>query len=56
MFTGIVAGTAEITRIIEKKEIRIPIIILGRNPNEDHQLEWISEEFISELTITDLKA
>ena len=34
--------------IIENKEIRIPIIILGRNPNEDHQLEWISKEFISE--------
>ena len=39
--------------IIENKEIRIPIIILGRNPNEDHQLEWISEEFISELTFAD---
>jgi len=40
-------------RIIEKKEVRIPIIILGRTPEEDHQLEWISEEFISELTIAD---
>ena len=39
--------------IIEKKEVRIPIIILGRSPNEDHKLEWISEEFISELTLTD---
>tara|TARA_Y100001968_G_scaffold307638_1_gene325645 strand:- start:92 stop:592 length:501 start_codon:yes stop_codon:yes gene_type:complete len=39
--------------IIETKEIRIPIIILGRDPNEDHQLEWICKKFISELTITD---
>ena len=39
--------------IIEKKEIRIPLIILGRNPNEDHRLEWISDEFISELLIAD---
>ncbi len=38
--------------IIEKKEILIPLIILGRTPKENHQLEWISEEFISELTIT----
>ncbi len=36
-------------KIIEKKEVRIPIIILGRTPKEDHQLEWISDEFISEL-------
>ena len=35
--------------IIENEEIRIPIIILGRTPQEDHQLEWITEEFISEL-------
>jgi len=39
--------------IIEKKELRIPIIILARNPSEDHELEWISDEFISELTIAD---
>ena len=39
--------------IIENKEVSIPMIILGRNPNEEHQLEWISEEFISELTIKD---
>ncbi len=39
--------------IIESNQVRIPIIILGRNPKEDHQLEWISEEFISELTIAD---
>ena len=39
--------------IIENKEVRIPIIILGRTPKEDHQLEWISEEFISEVTFAD---
>ena len=39
--------------IIEKKEVRIPLIILGRDPSEDHQLEWISEEFISELKFAD---
>jgi hypothetical protein len=39
--------------IIESKEVRIPIIILARNQNEDHQLEWISEEFISELTFAE---
>jgi len=40
-------------KIIEHKEVRIPIIILGRNKKEDHQLEWVSDEFISELTIED---
>ena len=40
-------------KIIEKKEIRIPIIILGRNKSEDHQLEWVSDEFIDELAIAD---
>ena len=39
--------------IIESKEVRIPIIILARNQNENHQLEWISEEFISELTFAE---
>ena len=39
----------EYRKIIENKEISIPIIILGRNPMEDHQLEWITKEFISEL-------
>ena len=39
--------------IIENKELRIPIIILARNTNEDHQLEWINQEFISELKIAD---
>ena len=42
-----------IENIIENNELRIPIIILARNPNEDHELEWISDEFISELTIAD---
>ena len=41
-------------KIIENKKVNIPIIILGRDAKEDHQLEWISEEFIekfiSELT------
>tara|TARA_Y100001968_G_scaffold204415_1_gene187707 strand:+ start:1934 stop:2434 length:501 start_codon:yes stop_codon:yes gene_type:complete len=40
-------------KIIENEEVRIPIIILGRNPNEDHQLEWISDEFLSELKINE---
>ena len=39
--------------IIENKKVLIPVIILGRSPKEDHQLEWISEEFINELTISD---
>ena len=40
-------------KIIENKEVSIPIIILGRDPKDDHQLEWISEGFISQLTIAD---
>ena len=40
-------------RIIEDTELSIPIIILGRNPKEDHQLEWVNEEFLSQLTIVD---
>ena len=36
---------------IEDKNVTIPIIILGRSPKENHELEWINEEFISELTI-----
>ena len=40
-------------KIVENKEILIPLIILGRNTQEDHQLEWISQEFISQLTIAD---
>jgi len=40
-------------KIIENKEVSIPIIILGRNPKEDHELEWISQKFISESTIKD---
>ena len=39
--------------VIENREVRIPLIILGRHPNEDHQLEWISDAFISQLTIAD---
>ena len=39
-------------KYVENKEVRIPIIILGRSSKEDHQLEWINEEFISELTIS----
>ena len=38
-------------KIIDKKELSIPVIILGRNSKEDHQVEWINQEFISELTI-----
>ena len=38
--------------IVENQKIKIPIIILGRTPKEDHQLEWISEEFISEFKIS----
>ena len=40
-------------KIIENKEVCIPLIILGRNSNEDHKLEWISKEFISALTISE---
>ena len=40
-------------KVIENKKVSIPIIILGRNTKENHQLEWISEKFISELTIVD---
>jgi len=40
-------------KFIDKKQVRIPIIILGRNGKEDHQLEWISEEIITKLTIID---
>ena len=36
-------------KIIENKEISIPLIILGRSPKEEHQLEWINKEFISKL-------
>ena len=40
-------------KIIENEGIKIPIIILGRHTKEDHKLEWISDEFISELTFSD---
>ena len=36
-------------KIIENKEIHIPIIILGRNSKEEHLLEWINEDFILKL-------
>ena len=39
--------------IIENKKVLIPLIILARNQKEDHKLEWINEDFITELTITD---
>ena len=39
--------------IIENKEISIPLIILGRNTKEEHQLEWIREEFLYEIKISD---
>ena len=39
--------------IIENKEVSIPLIILGRNPKENHQLEWISDEFIYEIKTSD---
>ena len=39
--------------IIENNEVSIPIIILGRSPKEEHKLEWINKEIISELTIPD---
>ena len=38
---------------IENNEVSIPIIILARNPKEEHQLEWINDEFISEVSIAD---
>tara|TARA_B100001029_G_C14981705_1_gene406400 strand:- start:572 stop:1072 length:501 start_codon:yes stop_codon:yes gene_type:complete len=40
-------------KFIENKEVRIPMIILGRSPKEDHQLEWIGKDFISKLSIAD---
>ena len=38
--------------IIEDEQVLVPMIILGSEPKDDHQLEWISEEFISELRIS----
>ena len=38
-------------KFIENQEVSMPLIILGRNRKEDHQLEWISKELISEFTI-----
>ena len=45
--------TLRYRNIIENKKVSIPIIILGRNTKDDHQLEWINKEFISELKTTD---
>ena len=36
---------------VENKKVLIPIIILGRSSKEDHKLEWISEEFMTEIKI-----
>ena len=52
-FKKYVKVLVEYRQIIENNELRIPIIILGRTPKEDHQLEWISKEFISELTVAE---
>ena len=49
-YAGLIIGYR---KVIESQEFRIPIIILGRTSNEDHQLEWISEEFISIHKISD---
>ena len=38
---------------VENKEFLIPLIVLGREKNEDHQLEWINQEFISKLSTAD---
>ena len=35
---------------IDSTEIHIPLIILGRNSKENHQLEWFSKESIGNLT------
>ncbi len=40
-------------RFIEENDLKIPLIILGRTPKDDHQLEWISEEFIFKLQIAE---
>ena len=40
-------------KIIENKNINIPIVILARIQKENHELEWISEKFISEFRISD---
>ncbi len=41
----------EYRKIIENKKVNIPLIILGRDPKEEHQLEWINQDFIDELEI-----
>ena len=52
MINDLISNQKEV-KIIENKEVCIPMIVLGRSPKEDHQLEWISEKFIYELTIAD---
>lgn len=36
-------------KIIDATDLRIPIIILARNTNEEHLLEWASQDCLSEL-------
>tara|TARA_B100001029_G_C15025873_1_gene433599 strand:+ start:83 stop:550 length:468 start_codon:yes stop_codon:yes gene_type:complete len=43
----------EYRKIIDRKELNVPIIILGRTPKENHELEWINEELIYQLTAPD---
>ena len=38
---------------IDKTELLMPIIILGRHSKEDHKLEWISKESSLELSVTE---
>ena len=52
-FKKYAALLTEYKQTVENKEVNIPLIILGRSPKEDHELEWINERFISELTVTD---
>jgi len=40
-------------KIIENKEVSIPMIILGRDSKDNHRLEWISQDFIKGLKISD---
>ena len=36
-------------KISDGTDLRIPIIILARNTKEDHQLEWVSHDCLTEL-------
>ena len=40
----------EYRNIIENNELRIPMIILGRDQTEAHKVEWLTKKYISELT------